>query len=361
MQFARGKTQTSRFRTLLDTDVDQVKRRGKQVIAWLIADLHLHHMPVWRYNWCIDFMEDMQQLREEWKDTKPYFVFMGDVFEIKDRLDSRVADLFLNFVCKSQSDCAWITGQHDTYAPGKATLGGLRYSIFVCDDKMSAISAGGNLLYTVPFARNLAHYREMLAGVDDGAMVLTHMPIYEALKQFNPDPDTMIHAKEFSRFKWTYSGDIHNHQTHGRFTYVGAPSQRDWRDAGVNGKIGILYDDLSFERISVKHPHHIKIRTETHINQLLRRTSIEVPSVYKIIGDIDPAKLELIKGIDGVLGVEWVPPELSADKPIEELDIQGLGSDADLVRDYVESSELPDELNTDLVLEAGLGLCDSTD
>jgi hypothetical protein len=303
-------------------------------------------------------MEDMQKLREE---QPAKFVFMGDVFEIKDRLDSRVADLFLSFVCKGD-DCAWITGQHDTYAPGKATLGGLRYNMFVCDDRMSAISVSGDLLlYTVPFARNLEYYREMLSKVPDDSLLLTHMPIYEALQQFGPDPDTMIHAKEFSRFKWTYSGDIHNHQTHGRFSYIGAPSQRDWRDQGVDGKIGVLYDDLTFERLNVNHPVHIKIRTETHINQLLSRQSIDSPTVYKIIGDIDPAKLELIKDIDGVLGVEWVPPELSADKPIEELAIEGLGSDEELIRDYVTTSELPEDLDKELVLEAGLGLCDSKD
>ncbi|MEE8113096.1 MAG: hypothetical protein V3T23_01955 [Nitrososphaerales archaeon] len=360
MQFTRGPDRPHRFKTLVDREVDRIKKGDKEVVAWLIADLHLHHLPSWRLQWCQDFMDDMHVLREEWVDGKPWFVFMGDVFEMKDRLDARVADQFLSFVCQDDN-AAWITGQHDTYVPGKATLGGLRYSMFVVDGKSSAISMGDWLAYTVPFARDLGYYRQMLDSVPDDALVLTHMPIYESLQQFHPDPDTMVHAKEFDRFFWTYAGDIHNHQTHGRFTYIGAPSQRDWRDQGVDGKIGVLYADKSFERISVQHPVHIKIRTETHVNQLLQRQSIEVPTVYKIIGDIEPSKLELIKDIDGVLGVEWIPPELSTDRPIEELKIEGLGSDKDLIDDYIASSDLPEGLSKELVLEAGLGLCDSKD
>lgn len=361
MQFSRGPSRPNRFKTLVDREVDRIKNGDKEVVAWLIADLHLHHLPSWRLQWCQDFMDDMHTLRAEWHLGEPKFVFMGDAFEIKDRLDARVADLFLGFVSQGD-DCAWITGQHDTYVPGKATLGGMRHRMFLVDSSMSAISMAEDwLAYTVPFARDLAYYRQMLDKVPDDALVLTHMPIYESLKQFNPDPDTMVHAKEFDRFRWTYGGDIHNYQTHGRFTYIGAPSQRDWRDQGVDGKIGVLYADQSFERITVQHPVHIKIRTETHINQLLQRQSIEIPTVYKIIGNIDPAKLELIKDIEGVLGVEWVPPELSTDKPIEELKIEGLGSDEDLIRDYITTSEIPEDLDKDLILQAGLGLCDSTD
>ena len=90
----------------------------------LIADAHIHHEPQWRFDW---LAKELAQLYDEYAHTHQ-LMLLGDVFEVRDRIDARAANLFLDTVIEWQKKnrVIWITGQHDSYVPGRATFEGLR-------------------------------------------------------------------------------------------------------------------------------------------------------------------------------------------------------------------------------------------
>ena len=146
---------------------------------WLcVADLHLHHLPQWRLDWCYDFADDLIAYLDA---TSLELVLLGDVLEVKDKVDARIANILLYIITNTSSPVYWLTGQHDSYKPGQATfyeLGSLDH-VHVIDESVIAYSDD---VYMVPFARDRERYREMLNEVPATAGVFTHIPIAEALR-----------------------------------------------------------------------------------------------------------------------------------------------------------------------------------
>ena len=236
----------------------------------LIADLHLHQHPRWRLDWCREFVDWVLQ-----EHAKPgrNLCLMGDVFESRDHLDSRVSNLFLELVFKWQQvagEVSWIAGQHDSYLPGKATLQALKHSnVLVVDDQVHHSPHIGATL--VPYARDKGVYRGYLKSINSGEVLLTHLPVKEALEGIGAPGGDEISVTEFSRFSFVLSGDIHNpHVLKDPIVhYVGAPSQRDFRDKHVVGRIGLLTvrDVENWQRdqfatvtwIPTTHPIHVDL------------------------------------------------------------------------------------------------------
>jgi 3',5'-cyclic AMP phosphodiesterase CpdA len=130
----------------------------------LIADAHIHHEPQWRFDW---LAKELAQLYDEYAHTHQ-LMLLGDVFEVRDRIDARAANLFLDTVIEWQKKnrVIWITGQHDSYVPGRATFEGLRG---LRDGVRGVLVADKPLWYTVepgvvavPYCRDMAQYRALL-------------------------------------------------------------------------------------------------------------------------------------------------------------------------------------------------------
>ena len=233
----------------------------------LLADLHLHHLPKWRYEWCSEFIMKMLAKYGNNKEQQTHLYLLGDVLEIRDKVDSRVLNMLIKLIKNwCGGDVVWLSGQHDSYIPGKATLHELtdikleNGVVYVVDNK--AFKHDGN--WFVPFQRRLEDYRECLNQVPDGVTVLTHIPTKEIIEMYGAKDVEGISVKEFSRFKQTISGDIHKFYDFPTLSYVGAPSQRDWRDKGVDGQIGWLVDG-KFMREPTIHPKHIEIYSADEI------------------------------------------------------------------------------------------------
>lgn len=235
--------------------------------AIVIADLHLHHLPNWRLDWCSEFVD--QILDTEWPQVGDlvHLYLLGDVLEIKDKVDARVANLLIKLVTRwRHGDVVWLSGQHDSYIPGKATFHELDKRplrsgrVYVVD--CNTLHLHG--YYFVPYQRRDSDYRALLAEVPEGSIVLTHMPIVEVLGQFGRQLAKGISMQDFKRFKQVYSGDIHKYNELGNVSYIGAPSQRDWRDEGVVGVIGQLRNGI-LKRSKTKHPIHLKVESEAQI------------------------------------------------------------------------------------------------
>lgn len=302
---------------------------------WLcVADLHLHHLPSWRLDWCYDFADDLVAYLDE---TDLELVLLGDVLELKDKVDARVANILI-YILTNASRVYWITGQHDSYKPGQATfyeLGALDH-VCVVDER---VFARGDNVYLVPFARDREDYREMLEMVPDGAGVFTHVPIADALRGFGAElPDDVITAADFDRFSWVYSGDIHQHSRHGVFEYIGATSQRDWRDAGVQGCVGVVTESGKLTRVPVAHPVHRKISTRAEL-----RKKPNGAEIVKIDGlDVSEDEIERLRDRENVLAVDWIPPPVEALVKKAGVDEPGDQNPKKLISEYLESIEVPD-------------------
>ena len=102
----------------------------------LLADLHIHSTPKWRFDWLENFLLNeictryMKDADGSYLDLPVQIVLLGDVFEIRDRVDTRTANLFFRFLStwmdKDKNSIIWLTGQHDTHIPGEATLGEIK-------------------------------------------------------------------------------------------------------------------------------------------------------------------------------------------------------------------------------------------
>jgi hypothetical protein len=232
----------------------------------LLADLHLHHLPRWRLDWCEQFVETVTS-KYGYPGSGFDLYILGDVLEIRDKVDSRVLNLLINLIKNWKSgDVVWMSGQHDSYVPGRATLHEIsdfqldNGKVVIVDHR--TVEHKGNWL--VPFQRKDEDYRKLLEQVPDNSTVFTHLPLVEILEKYGAKNVKGIRLKEFARFKRVYSGDIHKYEDLDNFSYIGAPGQRDWRDKGLEGQIATLIDG-EFTRIPTEHPKHIEVNSEDDI------------------------------------------------------------------------------------------------
>ena len=328
-------------------------------MALLLADLHLHQKPDWRFIYYQDFIEEL--LASDFRCLP--LILLGDVFEVKDKLDSRVINQFLNLVLKwsEKHEVIWIVGQHDSYIPGVATLEGLQHVPnihIVSKDIYTKESVNGtNDFCCVPYMRDLDDYRKLLKSVPNNATILTHIPIVEALIQIGAQNVDGISVEEFKRFKTVISGDIHNYVDIKNFHYVGATSQRDWRDKNVEPQIGIFTTEHKLVRIPLIAPEHIEIK---HLQQLKSIEASAKQCVIKILTEkMDLKQLAAVRKLPNVLNVIWEPPivEIIQTSLPEQT---ALTTPSTVLQAHLEQAERPADTTIEDLFEIGTELLDNT-
>lgn len=346
----------------------------------LIADLHLHHLPTWRLEWCETFVKEIldcargadtdkcerkvivDDATAQAAQDSEHLVLLGDVFEMRDKVDSRMINLALKLVlswCQMRPDghVVWICGQHDSYRPGRGTLEGLDCldRVHIVADDLFEWSVGQHLVHCLPFCRSHDRFRELVEQIPDGATVMTHLPLSEAVAEFGVSDKPLASLQDFARFRATYSGDVHKFRSFKKenFHYVGAPSQRDFRDKNVQGRIGVWRPCASgaaeFERYSVTHPHHIdvsgsiKSALPTEGAELCVRISDEDEFVARIEG-----KYRILSKRYKPIVLQYVAPDVDAP---EEM------TPSERIRRYVESQEgMPEDMDSDDAIRSGIEL-----
>ena len=323
--------------------------------AVLIADLHLHHLPLWRADWNDLFIDRLLKLQTEVQ--LPLFL-LGDVFEVKDQIKSRIINQFLRLIGEWKHDIVWVTGQHDSYIPGRASLEGLRgWSNMTIVDATEFYSQKYDLWF-IPFARKVEDYHSMLEKVPANAFVLTHMPIKEALEQFTKD-EKMVSSEHFKHLSGAISGDIHKFQQYGNFHYIGAPSQRDWRDEGVDGKIAILLKDNKFIRLDTECPTHKKVTSMASIRRIgLAIAGDTSKYVVKVVSnEIAPEQIAILKQRPNILDVVWEPTIETVALTELEQEVHKIDTDDEVLSMYLDNTEkLPAGVKKNELLDAGLAL-----
>lgn len=316
------------------------------VPATIIADLHLHHLPSWRLHWCTKFITDfIKQHKEEPR----HLYLLGDVFELRDKVDARILNLFLDMVLGIEDEVVWLTGQHDSFIPGHATLESLKAidRIHVVDSQVLEF----NGIWFVPFARDQDYYLDMLEQVPDGATVMTHVTLSEAIEQWGMG-EKGIPVKYFERFEKVWSGDIHHGVKYANLEYLGAISQRDWRDYKVEGCLGFMDSSGDITRRAVTHPKHTKVTDAKQLRGLLFARGQQI---IKICGlEVDPEHLAKVRAKHNFLEVEWEP--LVLDHKLEQVEAKQ-DSDEEILMDYMkEAKGIPRDITTEELLEVGLEL-----
>lgn len=284
--------------------------------ALLVADLHLHHLPRWRADWLDRFVE---RALDEWREPGRHLFLLGDVFEIRNKVDARTLNTYLNLTGNWDcGDVVWVSGQHDSYLPGQATLEGLKnFNIQVVDSEVYHHEVSDS--WFIPYCRRIEDYRKLIEEVPPDTIVFTHLPLKEAIEMFGASDVNEISVKEFDRFRHTYSGDIHCFHDFDKFSYIGMPSQRDWRDKRAVGKIGLLEGE-TLTRIDTNCPRHIEIQDASEI------VEDGVKHVYKVPrGQTIPPGSAL-----------EVTETLKID--VDSLQIKGEGKASVLVQEYVEQN-----------------------
>ena len=265
----------------------------------LLADLHLHTLPSWRYEWCKKFVDDLLKSKEY-----EHLYILGDAIEIRDKVDSRTLNLLIKLLTQWKcGDVVWLSGQHDSFIPGYATLhemdgiGIKKGNIYVVDNEVFEHDDN----YFIPYQRQDENYLELLKQIPSDKIVFTHLPVKEMIELFGATNVKAISLKKFKRFKMVISGDIHKFHDFENFHYVGAPSQRDWRDRGVEGQIGVLDGD-KFYRVPTEHPKHIEVTKASdipekgeYIIKTPRGQNITASNVIQAMekSDIDVESIEL--------------------------------------------------------------------
>lgn len=227
-------------------------------------------------------------------------ILLGDVFEVRDRLDARVLNLFLKLIAATGIQTVWITGQHDSYQPHRATVEGLRdFNIMIIDRAPARLWEN---VYGVPHSRETTTYRRWLDEVPNHTVVFTHIGLREVLHQWVDEPEKLVSVREFDRFAQTVSGDIHNPAAlpdERQFLYVGAPSQRDFRDVQVAGRVGVGHQGGLVARLPVAHPKHVVFESA----QALACAPAQGPIVAQVRSPV-PGDIELPTFC---LSAEWQP------------------------------------------------------
>jgi hypothetical protein len=321
--------------------------------ALLLADLHLHVKPTWRF---LFNSELLQELLDSAYRKLP-LILLGDVFEVKDKLDSRVTNQFLDFVLQwaEFQQVIWITGQHDSYLPGVATLEALE-----CVKNITIVSnapyRNEELNITcIPYAREIARYREMLCMVSKkGVTLLTHMPIKEALIQIGADGTDYLSVKEFHEFRNIISGDIHAYADFDNFQYVGATSQRDWRDKDTEPQIGLLSEQNNLVRIPLVAPRHVEIINPIQLRNIGKDNRQVILKL--LTANIDVIQLAEIKKLPGVLDVIWEPPVTE----LLQVELEGsenfVQTTVEILAEFTDQSELPKGTTQQELLDVGIAI-----
>lgn len=323
----------------------------------VVADMHLHQLPDWRLEWCDNFVDDLLEIGWQYGELGPVpdLVLLGDALELRDKVDARVANLIIEIIQEWEGRVIWVAGQHDSYQPYRSTFYALDRSDtksgpFIVDEKPFRSS---DEVWYVPYAREPERYRKWLRTIPDGARVFTHMPIKEVLEQFPGEvQEDWPAASDFDRFGQVFSGDIHSECTYGKVVYIGAVSQRDWRDAGVDGCIATVTRSGIMTRHRLLHPKHIKVTARGQLNDL--------PFGHKLVRvtgfDVTEAELGKIREQAGVMSVDWEPAPV--EEVVDELpDLTMMEDPKQTMRQYLNSLELPaDALSDDFLIGVGEAL-----
>ena len=224
----------------------------------IIGDLHLHNTPRWRF----DFIKEKLS---KYKNEEIWL--LGDIFEVKDRIPCDVLNVMLDFCLTNK--VVLLSGQHDSYLPNVSSVEGLKSRVTIVDRDVLHY----NNCYFVPFHRDLDQYRNWLSKIPDGATIMTHMPLEEAIHPINPN-FVGINLNDYSRFSCVISGDIHNGKTFTQdnltFVYTGVYAPRDFRDKGYIGTY-IEYADNLFTKRETEAPMFVNIDNEKQLEKLKGR------------------------------------------------------------------------------------------
>lgn len=160
-------------------------------------------------------------------------------------------------------------------------------------------------------------------------------------------------VSDFSKYKKVYSGHYHIKGVYGNVTYIGTPYQMTFNDRDeVKGFYVLDTDTTEIEFIVFdKYPHHIVIN-DTDINdidkELITGNNIKVLFTNDYGVEKNTLLSDKIRDMMPV-SLKIIPMTISDTFTKEKIDNVSLKNSIDVLRDYIDRSELPDGVNRDMI------------
>ena len=324
----------------------------------ICGDLHLHDTYLERsekvLNW---ILEKVFLLKPD------LFVFLGDLFEIKDRIPNVLLELVDDFVYRIKCDKVFIVGNHDI-AHDTITAPFINRLVSRVEDCFRI----DNLLF-VGYKRNYKDFISVLeAELKPNDILFCHNEIIPITTAYYKTGNNVVSLLKEKKVRYAFAGHIHSFDSYeNKYFHVGSVFQRDFRDAFINGNVNFhglvlldssvefipLYEDLTdlpiyvvldkkvtsteqkIKEILKKLSNNLKVNNNINllIHTALKQDISEI--VYSILGDRVGKLLidEIIEDKDAQTVLE-ATSILNVEDMMKEL-VSGLISDTELQKEYL--------------------------
>jgi DNA repair exonuclease SbcCD nuclease subunit len=297
-----------------------------------------------------------------------YIYFLGDPFELKDKVPNHILIEFQNLMDKIEQTGAKLTavlGNHDFNLPKYPTI--KLFDLHLVIDTQTYTRDDGVKLGFIPFKRNLEDFIIDLKKVNDQNpdIVFFHQELpgvsYETGKKIGGIfPQTLFNSNSLY-----ISGHIHKHQTVGKALYVGSPYQTKFSDEGQTRFIWLLNGKTKkYAPIKLHYPEFKSLDIQTHKGTILSETSLESISgnYIRVVGEIEASQWDLqtrkeVKAMlerAGAKGVSFqvqIVKQRQAQIPADKVD-----DDKSIIRLFVDNNFNDSNLDKNEILKIGIEL-----
>jgi len=196
--------------------------------AVIVGDLHLHESYLDRCHLVLDKIVEVNN------NFQPdIFVFLGDLFESKDRIPNVLQELVDDFVHRlNVSEKVFIVGNHDISS--KSMTAPFLNRITMRVSEVQHLSIDDHNLVFIGYHRDYKEFRAIVSNSlknVSNAMVFCHNQILPFKRNSYTSSDTAIDVLNKYDVKYAFAGHIHQFLSYkDKYFHVGSVFQRDFRD-----------------------------------------------------------------------------------------------------------------------------------
>jgi len=294
-----------------------------------------------------------------------YVYFLGDPFELKDKVPNHILIEFQNCMSKIEQTGVKLTavlGNHDFNLPKYPTI--RLFGLHLVIDTQTYTRDDGVKLGFIPFQRDIGDFITNLKKVNDQNpdIVFLHQEIPGVEYETGRKVEGVFPQSLFLPGTIYLSGHIHKFQTVGRVQYVGSPYQTKFSDEGQTRYVWLLNGkSKKFAPIKLRYPEFRSINVETYGGQILPE---DVAGNYiRVVGEVPASqwdtqtrreiKEELEKaGAKGISFRVEIIKQRQTQIPADKIE-----DDESIIRIYVDQNDIEGTgLDKNEILRIGLDL-----
>jgi len=337
----------------------------------IVGDLHLHESYLDR---CKLVLNEIVKVVNELKPQ--LFVFLGDLFESKDRIPNVLYELVDEFVFNlNVPEKVFILGNHDISHDSITAPFLNRITVRVTDREVIE-TRSSNLIF-IAYRRDYTEFRKVLNELTlnkENSIVFCHNQLLPFSRNFYSDESNVIDILNVNNVRFAFAGHIHQFSSHNdQYFHVGSVFQRDFRDSFFESE-RLFHGILLFNNGKVKKIDFIDRLPELPVYITIRRrivnTRNKLVNTITEISDLFPQNpvnlmINIPKGLsasyveeivrDKIKNVDklFIDEEIEFDEASSVLEVNRLFDLEQMLQEYVASKK-PE--NKDEIISVGLEL-----